>query len=333
MSLNHTIPYDIYAFTAPAATIATVTTGVAPVAEVQTITVDAAGGTFTITYDGQTTSALAYDISAADMETALDALSNIADGDVEVTGWPWDAGGNTPYTLTWLASLGATVATPTTDDALLTGGAGTAVVAVTTPWVTGVQEVQTIQITGGGGTFTITFSGQTTSALPYGSSAATVQAALWALSNIADNDVIVTLSGTTYTLTWLATLGNVATPTATVTATNALVGRWLADGFRNIVCTVLPNTTPSYKLYFMKSDQVAEPDFAAPVSATNLIEYVEVIDLNDGSAIDGTTGVTISATTLRSFEWNNNTAKWVGIIVNTYATGNLTGNVLMSMNQ
>lgn len=83
----------------------------------------------------------------------------------------------------------------------------------------------------------------------------------------------------------------------------------------------------------MKSDQVAEPDFAAPVSATNLIEYVEVVDLNDGSAIDGTTGVTISSTTLRSFEYNNNTAKWVGIIVNTYATGNLTGNMLQSMNQ
>lgn len=51
MSLNHTIPYDIYAFTAPAATIATVTTGVAPVAEVQTITVDANGGTFTTTWN------------------------------------------------------------------------------------------------------------------------------------------------------------------------------------------------------------------------------------------------------------------------------------------
>lgn len=332
MSLAHTIPYDIFAFTPPSASIATTTTGVAPVAEIQTITVTASGWTFLITYSGQTTTALAYNISNTDMQTALIALSNIWPGDVVVTGWPWSISGSAPYTLTWSSALG-NVAQPTTDATLLTWGAATAVVATTTPGVNGVQEVQTIQIVGAGGTFTITYSGQTTSALPYGSSAAVVQAALWALSNITDGDVVVTLSGTTYTLTWLASLGNVAQPTATVTATNATVGRWLADGFRNCVCTILPNTSPSYKLFFMKSDQVAEPDFSAPVSTTNLIEYVEVVDLNDGSAIDGTTGVTISGTTLRSFEWNNNTAKWIGIIVNTYATGNITGNILLATNQ
>lgn len=44
------------------------------------------GGTFTITYSGQTTSAIAYNASAATIQTALEALSNISSGDVECTG-------------------------------------------------------------------------------------------------------------------------------------------------------------------------------------------------------------------------------------------------------
>lgn len=190
--------------------IATVTPGVGT-AEVQTITVDAGGGTFTITWNGQTTAALAYNVSAADMETALDNLSNIADGDVEVTGGPGDAGGTTPYTLTWLARLG-NVAAPTTNPASLTGGAGTAVVATGTPGTGPTNEVQTVTVFGDGGTFTLTWSGQTTSALAYNVSAADMQTALRALSNIGADEVTVTggpgsPTGGVYTVTFVSGLG------------------------------------------------------------------------------------------------------------------------------
>src|SRR5262249_41925037 len=48
------------------------------------------------------------------------------------------------------------------------------------------DEVQTVTLTGNptGGTFTLTFSGQTTAAIAYNASAATVQSALQALSSI-----------------------------------------------------------------------------------------------------------------------------------------------------
>ena len=46
--------------------------------EVQSVEiVYATGGTFTLTFEGQTTAALAYDCSAGDLETALEALSNL----------------------------------------------------------------------------------------------------------------------------------------------------------------------------------------------------------------------------------------------------------------
>ena len=39
------------------------------------------GGTFTLTYDGQTTAGIAYDAAASAVDSALEALSNIGAGD------------------------------------------------------------------------------------------------------------------------------------------------------------------------------------------------------------------------------------------------------------
>ncbi len=96
--------------------------------EVQTITVTGSptGGTFTVTYAGQTTAAIAYNATAATVLTRLEALSNIDSGDVTVTG---DAGG--PYTVTFDADLG-NVAEFTASGASLTGGSSPAVAIATT---------------------------------------------------------------------------------------------------------------------------------------------------------------------------------------------------------
>lgn len=53
--------------------------------EVQTVTVDATGGTFTITYSGQETSTIAYNATAAAVQTAVEALSTVGSGNVSVT--------------------------------------------------------------------------------------------------------------------------------------------------------------------------------------------------------------------------------------------------------
>jgi len=97
--------------------------------EVQTVTITGTptGGTFTLTYAGQTTTALAYNAAAAAVLAALEALSNIAPGDLAVTGGP---GPGTPYVVTWLGTLGD-VAQMTANGAALTGGV-TPTVTVTT---------------------------------------------------------------------------------------------------------------------------------------------------------------------------------------------------------
>lgn len=100
-----------------AGTVTTTTAGSADPAtnEVQTITLTdghtATGGTFTLTYDGQTTSAIAYDANAATIDAALEALSNIGAGDVSVSGTL-----NTGITVTFTGALAATNVVALTAD-------------------------------------------------------------------------------------------------------------------------------------------------------------------------------------------------------------------------
>lgn len=105
--------------------------------EVQTVTVSATSGTYTLTYSGQTTSAIAFDATAATVKTALEALSTIGSGNTTVTG---NAGG--PYTITFIGALGDTdVPTITSDATNLAGASHSATVATVTPGDTPVVEV------------------------------------------------------------------------------------------------------------------------------------------------------------------------------------------------
>lgn len=89
-------------------------------AEVQTISLGAASaGTITITFDGQTTAAIAFDADAAAVQAALEALSNLDVGDVFVTGGPLPA----EITLTFAGQyLGTDVPEVVVTPTGLTGG-------------------------------------------------------------------------------------------------------------------------------------------------------------------------------------------------------------------
>jgi hypothetical protein len=73
-----------------------------------TLTVKAGGGTFSLVFGGKTTTPLAYNASAAAVQSALQALSTIGAGNVEVTGGPGSASGSTPYNVTFTGALSGT---------------------------------------------------------------------------------------------------------------------------------------------------------------------------------------------------------------------------------
>jgi hypothetical protein len=94
--------------------------------EVQTITEVGSGLTsFTLTYSGQTTASIDDQATAAEVQAALEALSNIAPGDVTVTGNPGGV-----YTVTFGGTLADTNVAQMT--ATPTGGTGTVTIATTT---------------------------------------------------------------------------------------------------------------------------------------------------------------------------------------------------------
>ena len=76
---------------------------------------------------------------------------------------------------------------------------------------------------------------------------------------------------------------------------------------------------------FQGSIQTDEPDFSAAQSVRNHWDYIEVIDVEDGSAIDGDAGISVSgADDYRLFEINTNGLKWINAIVSNRTEGEVT---------
>lgn len=113
----------------------------APVAgtdEIQTLTIDATGGTFKLAYDGYTTGAISWSATnatlIANIDAALEALANIGTGGVTTAVGTMTAGVGTA-TITFVSQNGKkAVATITVANNSLTGTA-TLSVAESTPGV------------------------------------------------------------------------------------------------------------------------------------------------------------------------------------------------------
>ena len=86
---------------------------------VLTMTGAPTGGTFTLTYSAQTTAALPYNATAGQIQAALEALSNIGEGEVDVSGGPINSA---PISITWYGTLAGVITNPTANSAGLTGG-------------------------------------------------------------------------------------------------------------------------------------------------------------------------------------------------------------------
>lgn len=99
--------------------------------EAQTVTITGTptGGTFTLTFKGQTTAAIAYNATAAAVQSALEALSTIGAGNVTAAGGPLPG---TAVTVTFVGNLGNSNVTQMTAAGSLTGGTSPAVAVTTT---------------------------------------------------------------------------------------------------------------------------------------------------------------------------------------------------------
>lgn len=97
------------------------------------ITGSPTGGTFTLTYSAQTTAAIAYNATAAAVQTALQALSSIGSGNVSCTGGPLPG---SAVNATFIGTLGLqSLSTMTHTDSFTGGSTPAAAVSTTTAGV------------------------------------------------------------------------------------------------------------------------------------------------------------------------------------------------------
>lgn len=83
--------------------------------------------------------------------------------------------------------------------------------------------------------------------------------------------------------------------------------------------------TAALTVKFQGSLQESAPDFGAVQSATNQWDYVEVLDLQDGTAKDGDTGITLSSVDdYRLLEINNKGLRWICARITSWTAGSLT---------
>ena len=192
----------------------------ADVSEVQTLTpaVGASAGTYTLSFGGNTTTPLAFNATTADVQAALRLLTGLSG--VVVSGSPLTSTAGMVFTFP-LAS--GDVNLITIDATALQTSTGVTVTETTPGSVSdGVDEVQTMtgSHVAAGGTYTLSFGGNTTGALNFDATAADVQAALRLLAG-AEN-VIVSGSPLTstagMTFTFPAASGNFSL--VTIDATN-----------------------------------------------------------------------------------------------------------------
>jgi hypothetical protein len=216
------------------------------------------GGTFTITYGGDTTSALAYNASASDVQTALNALASISSaGGVVVTkstSGPYrvtfnTAGARTDFSLSTVGLY------PTTEaqalEAIEGDGSTREVVllkletqpasyvemntalpsaSATITTVRGgaadIGEIQSFSLdpVPYDGTYTITIGSDTTDAIEFDAEAATIQAALEGLSGIGAGKVTVSGEFPNFTASFDASLTDVTQMTIDATGLTVPTG-------------------------------------------------------------------------------------------------------------
>lgn len=216
------------------------------------------GGTYTLAFGGAATGNIAFNATAATVQAALEGLATVGTNNVLVSGTTPTTSGGT-LTITFRNALGKqNVAAIVPDATNLTGTTPGAAITTGTAGSGTANEVQVVYASGtvSGGTFTITYSGQTTSALDYNATTAAVQTALEALSNLAPGDVVVTgTAGTRYILTFGGTLVN--TDVSAVTIGNGSI----TGGGSYLVATATAGQAGSngtYKAYLSSSTDGSE---------------------------------------------------------------------------
>jgi len=140
------------------------------------------------------------------------------------------------------------------------------------------------------------------------------------------------INATTDTFQVSLTKGGVAvdiTGDTTDTDSFHLKGKTIfVDGFEHIGLAANFYGTANFTIKFQGSQSEDMPDFNADQSPTNRWNYIDIVDLEDKSSIDGDTGISPSgANDNRIFEVNVNNLRWFTAVITAWTAGTAEVNV------
>ena len=102
--------------------------------------------------------------------------------------------------------------------------------------------------------------------------------------------------------------------------------------FRHAIFAVATGSSANLTLKFVGAlsddyttlNDLACPDFSASQSNANMWDYIEVVDLQSGTAINGDTGISPAGTDdYRLFEMNINGLDWINCILTAWSAGDV----------
>ena len=91
------------------------------------------------------------------------------------------------------------------------------------------------------------------------------------------------------------------------------------------------NSTMTVKVY--QSDSDARPNLWAAASATNKYTTVQVVDSKTGTAVNGDTGIAITADGIDIYSVNVDWAKWIGLVCTAFTKWTVDTTVTMYNDQ
>lgn len=111
----------------------------------------------------------------------------------------------------------------------------------------------------------------------------------------------------------------------------------IVEDFRNIILQVFTSGTATATIQVAGSISEAGsamPNFGASVSATNFYSFLQAIDLDTGSAVNGATGFVATAADIqKSYEININAEKFITVILKSWTQGVITVKCMLADNE
>lgn len=108
----------------------------------------------------------------------------------------------------------------------------------------------------------------------------------------------------------------------------------LCDDFTHAVASIHTTGSANFTLKFAGSIQESSPNFANAQSPTNAYDFVRLVDLDDGTAIAGDTGISSAGTDVnRLVEININALRWITARVTAHSAGAITVKIRLYTNE